>query len=279
MNGHETYIELVVGYALDALEPADEQLLLAHLPTCAECSTTLDDMRQVAADLAHGAADEEPPAELLDNLRAVIAAEPRSRSNPPGFGITAPDDAASLPAPLDLEAGRARRTRRIRIDMRHRALTARGVLAAAAAALIVIAGIGGYAINQQSDRNSTSASLHSEQQVLAHLGDPGAYTVTLASGGAATGAAVVDGNEVYLITHNLGQNDTKSSIYVLWAKNPTGTLVAIGGFDVRSNTVTVAHAALPAGMGEPRVFGVTHEAGRRLPAVPGSLVLGASTQA
>lgn len=276
MTTHETYIELVVGYALDALEPADEQLLLAHLPTCAECSTTLDDMRQVAADLAHGAADEEPPPALLENLRAVIAAEPRSRPAPDHASGHGPDSDVPLPRPLDLQAGRARR---LRVNVTHRALTARAVLAAAAAALIVIAGIAGYAINQQSDRNSTAASLRSEQQVLAHLGDPGAYTVNLASGGAATGAAVVDGNDVYLVTRNLGQNDTKSSIYVLWARNPSGSLIAIGGFDVRSNTVTVAHASLPTGMGEPRVFGVTHEAGRRLPAVPGSIVLGASTQA
>ncbi len=263
MTIHDDFTELVVGYALDALEPVDEQLLVAHLATCLRCQTFLDEMRNVGSALAQGVADAEPPAALFDFIKSVAA-------TPQDFaGLDDVSEPFVLP-PLPLDSKRVRRRRHPHVPMR--AL----VLSAAAVAVLALAGLSGYAVHERSGHESATAALQSEQQVLKHLDHPGAYTVTLASGGAATGAAIVDGTDVYLVAHDLGKNDTATSIYVLWAADPTGRMVAVGSFDVRSTSVTIVSSPLPASVGQPQKFGVTHEAGRQAPAVPGTAVLGVS---
>jgi len=264
-HDHERYSELVVGQALDALEPADEQLLAQHLPGCVPCSQLLAEMSHVGSALAYGVEDAQPPASLLASIQAGIAANPRTVAN--DHELLAPrsgEDNTGVVTQLDT----VRRQRRPRLSGRA------GVVAAAAASVIALGVVGTFAVQETSGRQAATSALAAERQVLAHLDHAGAYTVTLASGGAATGAAVVDGKDLWLVTHDLARNDAKSSIYVLWAANNAGTMVAVSGFDVTAGNVTVVHATLPAGIERPAVFGVTHEMGRRLPSVPGNAVLG-----
>ncbi|HEV7208214.1 MAG TPA: anti-sigma factor [Mycobacteriales bacterium] len=263
-HDHERYSELVVGHALDALEPADEQLLAEHLPTCVPCRQLLADMSHVGLALAYGVEDAEPPASLLEGIRAGVAANPRATLVSEELLMPVPSAAPAAVSQLDTE----RRRRRPWISGRV------AVMAAAAASVIALGVVGTFAVQATSGRDAANTALVQERQVLSHLDHAGAYTVTLASGGAATGAAVVDGNDLWLVTHDLARNDTKSSIYVLWAANHAGTMVAVSGFDVTAGNVTVVHAKLPAGIGRPSVFGVTHEMGRTLPDVPGNAVLG-----
>lgn len=267
MSDHEAYAELVVGHALDALEPTDEQVLLEHLPGCAECRTLLAELRQVAATMAYGVDEVEPPAELFERVREALAAPV------PASFAAAPSEARRRArqrsgSGLDeLTGPRSRHARRLGLVSRLGA----GVVVAA---LLVV---GGYAVHVRSSQASTAKTAAAERAVLTHLQDPGAYSVALASGGAATGAAVVDGRHVYLMVANLGRNDVRSSIYVLWAEAPAGKLLPVTGFDVTNDAFMVVSATLPAGLSEPLSFGVTHEAGRSLPASPGTSVLGVST--
>src|SRR4051812_19146712 len=62
--GHDRWDELAAGYALDALEPAEEAELMAHLDECDICRGALRDHELVAAQLAALAddADVTPPA-------------------------------------------------------------------------------------------------------------------------------------------------------------------------------------------------------------------------
>lgn len=278
--GHERYAELVVGLALDALEPADEQTLTEHLPGCPECRRLLDDMHQVASAMAYGVPDADPPPTLLDGIRAGMAAAPRpSRTravDPAGDLPALPAAGAPRPAPRPVppEPGTDRPDGGAPVTPLPVRWAGRRAVLLAAAVLLVFAALGGYAQHLRAGRDAANTALAREQQVLAHLQHPGAYTVTLTSGGAPTGAAVVDGQQVWLITHDLGRNDTASSIYVLWAVNRTGQMVPVGGFDVRDVGVTVMHAELPAGIVRPEQFGVTHEAGRTVPRSPGTAVLG-----
>lgn len=60
---HEPWDELVAGYAIDALEPEDEALLLGHLPGCERCRAELDDFALVASQLGSLADDDvDPPS-------------------------------------------------------------------------------------------------------------------------------------------------------------------------------------------------------------------------
>lgn len=247
---HEgTYPELVVGRVLDALEPADDALLSEHLGSCADCRALLTEMTHVAAALAYDTDQVEPPPALLEGIRAALA-----------------EDAAAdeqVVRPLERPARRA-----IPRFGRRAAWIAAGI--AASAALFA----GGYAARTVGG-SGQSATAAADRQVVEHLESGQAYAVGLVSGGAATGTAVVDGRHVDLITTGLGRNDTRSSIYVLWAAAPgSSVMTAVVGFDVRSDGTTVVDATLPAGIVDPTTFGVTHEAGRTLPKTPGQPVLG-----
>ncbi|MHB8451095.1 MAG: hypothetical protein ACYDAQ_11690 [Mycobacteriales bacterium] len=74
MSSHEAFEELAAGHALHALEPEDEQALLAHLPGCSTCQAALAEMQAVAAQLAGAVPDEAPPPELLARIRAATDA-------------------------------------------------------------------------------------------------------------------------------------------------------------------------------------------------------------
>lgn len=72
---HQPWDELVAGYAIDALEPEDEAMLLGHLPGCARCRSELDDFALVASQLGSLADDDvEPPS--WQDVRARVVAQP-----------------------------------------------------------------------------------------------------------------------------------------------------------------------------------------------------------
>lgn len=256
MSDHDMFAELVVGRALDALEPGDDALLTAHLRGCDTCTELLAGMRQTAAALAYDTDPAEPPPELVERIRAALPV---------------PDLRAAVP---DQERRRGTPTwHRPRSWLRIPARTATRVAAGVAAAAVLFSG--GYAWHAYEHRGTAAKTLASEQVVLEHLGASASYSVSLVSGGAATGTAVVDGRHVDLVASGLGRNDTHDSIYVLWAAaRGTTTMTAIAGFDVTSDGLSVVHATLPPGVVGPTTFGVTHEAGRTLPATPGQAVLG-----
>lgn len=262
MTDHDMYAELVVGRVLDALEPGDDALLTAHLGGCHTCSDLLADMRHTAASLAYDAEQIEPPPELLDRIRAAL----------PPPSVTQLDTTPVVPARSRHTFGTRTLSRRpggrTRVVARATARIAAGLVAAA------VLFTGGYAVHAQEHQDGAK-TLASDQLVIDHLKSGSSYSVGLVSGGAATGTAVVDGRSIDLIANGLGRNDSRNSIYVLWAARPgTTTMTAVTGFDVASDGLSVVHATLPAGLVGPTTFGVTHEAGRTLPKTPGQAVLG-----
>jgi anti-sigma-K factor RskA len=90
--------ELSAGYALDALDPADEETFVRHLETCARCRDDVVKLREAAAALAHDAAPVEPPPSL--RFRVLAAAQPerstRSRIVMPLAAAAAAFAAAAL---------------------------------------------------------------------------------------------------------------------------------------------------------------------------------------
>ena len=72
---HERWDELAAGYALDALEPAEEAELLAHVEGCATCRASLRDHEFVAAQLAALADDSNVPAPSWGSIRGAIVGD------------------------------------------------------------------------------------------------------------------------------------------------------------------------------------------------------------
>ena len=72
---HGPFKELAAGYALDALEPADEQRYLHHALECPACARALADFREVAAALADTAPPAEPRPQLADRIMTAALAD------------------------------------------------------------------------------------------------------------------------------------------------------------------------------------------------------------
>lgn len=83
-TGHDEYEALAVAWAIDALEPADQERFESHLFSCDACEQTVADMMQVAVELAYGVPDSEPPPALRRRMLAAAAL------HPPAPPLTAP---------------------------------------------------------------------------------------------------------------------------------------------------------------------------------------------
>jgi hypothetical protein len=75
---HEDYKEMLALQALDALEGTDMRELDAHLATCAECRTELDELRDASSLMAYAANQLEPSAELRSRILESVATQKSS---------------------------------------------------------------------------------------------------------------------------------------------------------------------------------------------------------
>jgi hypothetical protein len=80
---HGEWDALAVGWALSALDRADEELFAAHLPGCARCTATVRESLYTVADMAYALPDEAPPASMKARLMAAVAAEPQTAAPSP----------------------------------------------------------------------------------------------------------------------------------------------------------------------------------------------------
>jgi anti-sigma-K factor RskA len=65
---HVFFEELAAGYALDMLEPAEEQRFVHHADQCPRCKQAVTDYQQVTEALADAAPAAEPSAQLAHRI-------------------------------------------------------------------------------------------------------------------------------------------------------------------------------------------------------------------
>lgn len=244
---HSHFDELAVGHALSALEPGEEVAFVTHLPSCAYCERSVAEHALTLSHLAYGAQDAEPPASLLEGIRA---------------GITASGRAGDFPAPLSLDA--ARRRRRVSPVVLRRASALTGI--AAAAALVVSLSATNASLRQ--DKRSQAAVSARLAGTVATLTADGARSVRLIDSSRTVKAVVVSsGSTVSLVVDGLAPNASDST-YVLWAKSSFGDVRAVGAFDVTHTGVDVVRGLqLRPGSGTVQRFVITREQGRTAPAL------------
>jgi anti-sigma-K factor RskA len=200
---HHEIEELLGAYALDAVD-ADEALLVEdHLAECPRCRAEVAEHREVAALLIGGTSNPVPEG-VWDRIAADL-------------GDTPP------PVPIEVAFGQ-REAKKVTARLRPR-----GVLTglAAAAALIVVALIGGVLIGQADDGNTVVAG---DDELAALLSDPATQVVGMndADGEIAARAVIAhDGSSVLLAASlpDLGAGKT----YQLWGL-PDGrdSMVSLG---------------------------------------------------
>jgi hypothetical protein len=67
--------ELAVGWALHALEPADESPVAAHMPHCPRCTSTATQTEEVGATLGLSIPQATPSAELEQRVLSLTGAK------------------------------------------------------------------------------------------------------------------------------------------------------------------------------------------------------------
>jgi hypothetical protein len=245
-DAHERFDELAAGYALHALEPADEQVFRTHLDGCSRCQLEVAAHVDTLGHLAYAAAPAELPAGILAGIRAEIGG-----------------DAAEVVPPARLDVVRARRTR---------LLSSRSLAGVAAAAVLVLSlGIWNVALHR--DKSASDQRMQQLADAVSTLEGNAKHRVDLtdAKGLPVAIAVVRADNTVSLVVEGLAPNDRSRSTYVLWQKGAYGVVRAVGTFDVHGSGVDVVKD-LPLARDVVGVqgFAVTKEPGRTAPAAPGS---------
>jgi anti-sigma-K factor RskA len=223
---HEEWDELAAAYALDALEPAEEQRLIAHIATCDLCQHNLDDYTLVAAQLGSLADDEEPAPSWQRIRPKVIGDDTVDTVDTVGTAGTEPIQESAREQPTT--AGRPQPVVTAP-QSAPRPWRRPWVLATAAAVVLLIAGaVVGWQLGTRSHPASATAAISACHQ------QPGCRVVTLrnaqAGGGAtAAGAVIVDAGRASMVPLEMAPAPA-ARMYVLWQMPRDGSPVAIVSF-------------------------------------------------
>ncbi len=242
--------ELAVGWALHALEPAEESLVAAHMSDCPTCTTTVAETEWIGATLGLSVPEAIPSAELEQRVLAVT------------------NDRREAPVvPL---APTMRPTRQTTKPSR----PGTGLLAAAAAVVLVAAVVGlGVRVVQLSDeRNQAARQVTDMSEAINRAADPAAVRVPLiANDGGAVGMVLASRDGVAVVATRLPSNRVADQIYVLWGLS-NGAPTALAAFDVAPDVPGLHAVPSVRGAGEFTGYAVSLEAGRRTPATPTDVV-------
>ena len=268
---HAPFEELAAGYALDALEPADEQLFHEHARGCPDCSRILAGFRDVAAALAETAPPAAPSPQLADRIMAVARA---GRAGEAATGTAISGESVAGKAGQDkterdkAERDEARKDEAAELPPGVRRLPSRRtrwVRRTAVAAAVVLIGAGGV-----------WGGLEATRQHPATFCAHGCNEVALAAAGGthqAAGRVYVDRGTVFMRPTGIKPDDTADQIYVLWQITNGNKPLAVGSFDVRGGVhapVKIGPLATP--YGGTKEFAVSLEKGRSVPALPTKVV-------
>ncbi|MEJ2869602.1 anti-sigma factor [Actinomycetospora sp. OC33-EN08] len=214
----------VVGRALHALEPDEEDRVAEHLRTCAPCRAVLAETRATMAALAHAVADADPPAALRRRVLDAAAADPAPTPPPVAAAPEPPpdvrvddradvgtDDAPTAPRP---------------VGGRRLALLA---LVAVVAGVIVFSARG-LVTGPPADDRSVAAARAEQVITSAEQRDPDVRHASLIQPGGVVMAVVLDdaggARVVPVDLPELGPGRT----FVLW-RVAGGSATAVGTFD------------------------------------------------
>lgn len=209
---HGTFRELAAGAALDDLDAKERISLDAHLRTCRRCRSDARALADIAGHLALAAPQRAAPASLGAGVMAAIAAQGSRPADPPTRVV-------------DLEALRRERTRYQRLSF--------AGLAAAAALVIAVAGLGSSAAGLRRDldvatqeRDAAVAQLATTDAAMSVALAPDHATATLTPEPMAAGATVYvvfrpGTTEAWLMAGQLPATPS-GAVYQLWAADEAG---------------------------------------------------------
>jgi Anti-sigma-K factor rskA len=281
---HEGFDELAVGWALHALEPEDEELFAAHLPTCPRCRRTVSETADVMGALACDLPPVEPPERLRERLRAAVEETEqlprlaREDERPPPVPAALPDrPVPDRPVPVHRFEPPASGAHRApfpvgAVDPRSswRRVLPNALVAAAVAAILAL---GTWNVVLSAARDEAQAAAAEQAELVDALLTPGQATIApLTADGATLATVVAREGQVQVVSQGLTPNDVRAQTYVVWGIG-AGAAAPLGTFDVTSpqpalRTLGSGVSGLDAFTG----YAVSLEPGRSAPPEPGEVV-------
>jgi hypothetical protein len=281
---HEGFDELAVGWALHALEPEDEELFAAHLPTCPRCRRTVSETADVMGALACDLPPVEPPERLRERLRAAVEETEqlprlaREDERPPPVPAALPDrPVPDRPVPVHRFEPPASGAHRApfpvgAVDPRSswRRVLPNALVAAAVAAILAL---GTWNVVLSAARDEAQAAAAEQAELVDALLTPGQATIApLTADGATLATVVAREGQVQVVSQGLTPNDVRAQTYVVWGIG-AGAAAPLGTFDVTSpqpalRTLGSGVSGLDAFTG----YAVSLEPGRSAPPEPGVVV-------
>jgi hypothetical protein len=233
---HEELEGLVPLLALDALGPAEEAEIRAHVAGCESCAALLGEHLETAAGLALMDGPATPPAHLRARLMAGIAEEPEAAvTSAPPSPAPAAAAAASLPGPgagpdpqardevdarrrAKADAGRHDGADRAdRSDRSDRSWWQRFGAVVAVAACVVL-GLTWYAYDSVSDNAARLDAVAARQEQIRQLVDgrqPSMSMIPTGNGPASGGLVFARGDSAAVVLDGLDAD--AEGVYEVWA--------------------------------------------------------------
>jgi Anti-sigma-K factor rskA len=254
--------EQAVGWALHALEPAEEVGMTRHLVTCASCRNTLAGAERVLARLGASVEQADPPRRLRTRILSRAAEIPQAPPTPASPATPRPPEQAASRGPT----GRADRG-----PWRPQPRVRRGLLVGvslATAGLLGLSGLGFYTAQVQHHRDAEIVRVQSLADLLVRSGQPGTARATLTTeDGRPIAAVVIADGRGTVVTTGLDPNDRANTIYVVWGMGPDAPH-PLGSFDAGPNAGVHPFGAISGFSG----YEISLEPGRTMPAAPTTIV-------
>jgi len=236
--------ELAVGWALHALEPAEESLVAVHLMDCQACTQIVSETERVGASLGLSIPQAIPSAGLEQRILAVVN--------------------ATAVAPVIPLTQRSSRTE-VGARARSRVLTA-------AAAVVLIAmsvTLGIRVVQLDGERDRAINQFTDLSTAIQGATDPASDLVSLVTDdGRRVGMVFASRDGVALLATGLPGNRAAEEMYHLWGLGD-GPPRELNGFDVAPDAPHALHVVSSvAGRGDFTGYAISLEQGRDTPAVP-----------
>ncbi|WP_433801160.1 anti-sigma factor domain-containing protein [Actinomycetospora sp. CA-084318] len=255
----------VVGRALHALEPEEEDRVTEHLRSCAPCRSLLSETHATMAALAHAVADVDPPAGLRDRILAAAAAEPVDPAPTPAASVPTVAEAGppTAPTPRPTPAPAAPATP----APRRRGVAVLALVAVVAG--IVVLSARGLATGPATDARVASAARADQVITSAEARNPDVRHAALLQPGGSVLAVVLDDGTVPRVVPvdvpAIGANRN----FVLW-RVAGGQATAVGTFDA-AGTFTATGQRPTTGLAQ-GAYAVSAEPAGLVPDRPSSVV-------
>jgi hypothetical protein len=251
-GGDPELAEGVVGRALHALEPDEEDRVAEHLRDCVACRALLSETHETMAALAHAVHGVEPSGELRERILAAAAAEPDPPRQTParetperrGSGNGTRELPAVTPSGAGDDPAAGPTTGPLPLPLPRRRMAAVLALAAVVAGIVVFSarGAGGP---EPSDPRAAVAQRAEQVVSSAEARDPSVHSASLIQpGNGAVAAVVLDNGSgprvVPLDLPTIGSGRT----FVLWrVAGPTAT--PLGTVDPTGSLTPMTTGAAP----------------------------------